>query len=139
MIKGVPELEVTDGWYRLRAEVDAPLARAIRRGVIRAGRKISVADAKVRNSTELFYGALTRTQLVSDRKEPSEILGAYDSVKLSLTGNSTHLAPWHAKLGFRRCANVCTLNSLTPDGGSVAMMKLRIEKVLPDSLMVVGL
>jgi BRCA2, oligonucleotide/oligosaccharide-binding, domain 1 len=50
--EGVPELEVTDGWYRLRAEVDGPLVRAIRRGVIKAGRKISVANAKVRNSAE---------------------------------------------------------------------------------------
>jgi breast cancer 2 susceptibility protein len=47
--EGAPELEVTDGWYKLRAEVDAPLARAIRRGVIRAGRKIGVVDAKVRD------------------------------------------------------------------------------------------
>lgn len=42
-----PELEVTDGWYRLRAQVDQPLARAIRRGVIRVGRKIAVAGARV--------------------------------------------------------------------------------------------
>lgn len=42
-----PELEVTDGWYRLRAQVDAPLARAIRRGIIRVGRKIGVAGARV--------------------------------------------------------------------------------------------
>ena len=48
-VEDVPELEVTDGWYRLRAEVDAPLARAIRRGVIRTGRKIGVVDAKVRD------------------------------------------------------------------------------------------
>lgn len=45
----VPELEITDGWYRLRAEVDAPLVRAIRRGVIKPGRKIGVVDAKARN------------------------------------------------------------------------------------------
>ena len=45
-----PELEVTDGWYRLRARVDAPLARAIRRGVIRIGRKMAVAGARVRFS-----------------------------------------------------------------------------------------
>jgi len=43
------ELEVTDGWYRLRAEIDAPLARAIRRGVVKAGRKIGVVDSKVRD------------------------------------------------------------------------------------------
>jgi hypothetical protein len=42
-----PELEVTDGWYRLRARVDQPIARAIRKGHIKVGRKIAVAGAKV--------------------------------------------------------------------------------------------
>jgi hypothetical protein len=42
-----PELEVTDGWYRLRARIDAPLARAVKNGKIRIGRKIAVAGAKV--------------------------------------------------------------------------------------------
>lgn len=42
-----PELEVTDGWYRLRARIDAPLARGVRKGKIRIGRKIAVAGAKV--------------------------------------------------------------------------------------------
>ena len=42
-----PELELTDGWYRLRASIDEPLARATRRGHIRIGRKLSVAGAKV--------------------------------------------------------------------------------------------
>ena len=50
MVEDVPELEITDGWYRLRVEVDGPLARAIRKGVIRAGRKIGVVGAKVRDS-----------------------------------------------------------------------------------------
>ena len=52
----VTELEITDGWYRLRAEVDAPLARAIRKGVIRVGRKIGVVDAKVHN----YFASLLR-------------------------------------------------------------------------------
>ena len=57
----VTELEITDGWYRLRAEVDVPLARAVRKGVIRAGRKIGVVDAKVHNSSECFL------RLIHDR------------------------------------------------------------------------
>lgn len=46
-VEDVPELEITDGWYRLRAEVDGPLVRAIRKGVVKVGRKIGVVDAKV--------------------------------------------------------------------------------------------
>lgn len=42
-----PELEVTDGWYRLRARVDRPLARAVRRGLIGVGTKLAVSGAKV--------------------------------------------------------------------------------------------
>ena len=135
-VEDAPELEVTDGWYRLRAEVDAPLARAIRKGVIRVGRKIGVVDSKVRCYSDTFYNTLTGVQLVTDRKEPSEILEAYDNVRLGLSGNSTHLVPWHAKLGFGRCASICTLSSLTSDGGNIAMMKLRIEKVRSTSIRV---
>jgi hypothetical protein len=43
-----PTLEVTDGWYRLRARVDEILARSVRRGVIRVGRKIAISGASVR-------------------------------------------------------------------------------------------
>lgn len=42
-----PELELTDGWYRLRAQVDESLARAVRKGILRVGRKIGVAGARV--------------------------------------------------------------------------------------------
>lgn len=41
------DLEVTDGWYRLRAQVDETLTRAIRKGLLKVGRKIAVAGAKV--------------------------------------------------------------------------------------------
>jgi hypothetical protein len=46
-----PELEVTDGWYRLKARIDAPMARAVKRGIISIGRKIGVAGARVSEVT----------------------------------------------------------------------------------------
>ena len=46
---GIPqEIEVTDGWYRLRAEIDEPLSRAIERDVIRVGRKLGMSGIRVR-------------------------------------------------------------------------------------------
>lgn len=42
-----PTLELTDGWYRIRTEVDEALARATRRRKIRLGTKIVIAGAKV--------------------------------------------------------------------------------------------
>ena len=46
-VEPYPELEVTDGWYRLRARGDLAMVKAIRKGVIRVGRKIGVAGARV--------------------------------------------------------------------------------------------
>ncbi|KAG2149643.1 hypothetical protein BD769DRAFT_1407364 [Suillus cothurnatus] len=95
-----PELEVTDGWYKLRARVDKPLARAIRK-------------------------------LSAERKDGQEVLEAYDSNSLVLTGNSSHMAPWHAKLGFQQSPFIATLNSLTADGGSVAVAAVEVIKIHP--------
>ncbi|KAF7302766.1 hypothetical protein HMN09_00911700 [Mycena chlorophos] len=110
-----PELELTDGWYRLRAQVDAPLARAVRRGVLRVGRKIGVVGATLAN----------------ERKEPQEILEAYNSTKLQIVGNCTHLVPWHSKLGFQAAPFVATMRSLTADGGMVPALDVVLLKVYP--------
>ncbi|KAI0050561.1 hypothetical protein FA95DRAFT_1486944 [Auriscalpium vulgare] len=109
-----PELEVTDGWYRLRAEVDAPLARAVRKGNLRVGRKIAVAGAKL-----------------SRDAEACEVLEAYGKVHLVFSGNASQLAPWDAKLGFQPRPAVATLHSLTPDGGMVQQLDLVVTKVYP--------
>lgn len=42
-----PTLELTDGWYKIRAEVDEALARACRRRRLRVGGKVLVVGAKV--------------------------------------------------------------------------------------------
>ncbi|KAI0652483.1 hypothetical protein C8Q79DRAFT_102638 [Trametes meyenii] len=110
-----PQLEVTDGWYRLRANIDLPLARAVRRGLIRVGTKLAVAGAK----------------LSGTRKEACEILDAYDNTFIELCGNATNLAPWHAKLGFVKQPFIATLDKLTPDGGIVPVMDLIITKTYP--------
>lgn len=58
-----------------------------------------------------------------------EILEAYNCCTLELSGNATHLAPWHVKLGFQPEPFIATLRSLTPDGGHVPFMHLVVEKV----------
>lgn len=50
IIKGHPEIEVSDGWYRLKATIDLALARAVRKGIITIGKKIAVSRAKVCHS-----------------------------------------------------------------------------------------
>ncbi|KAK2461438.1 hypothetical protein APHAL10511_005901 [Amanita phalloides] len=110
-----PEIELTDGWYRLRATIDPPMARAIGRGIIRIGRKLGIAGAR----------------LCCERKEPSEVLEAYNGTKLVLSGNSSHLMPWDAKLGFHRGPCISTLHSLSPDGGCVAVVDIVVIKAFP--------
>ncbi|KAF9015700.1 hypothetical protein BDQ17DRAFT_1341502 [Cyathus striatus] len=114
-VESYPELEVTDGWYRLRAQIDASLVRAVRSGKLRRGRKIGVVGAR----------------LSSEKKDPVEILEGYNSNKLVLSGNSCSLAPWHAKLGFSRDNFVKTLHSLSSDGGFVCALDFVVVKTHP--------
>ncbi|KAI0297548.1 hypothetical protein B0F90DRAFT_1738028 [Multifurca ochricompacta] len=109
-----PTLELTDGWYCLRARVDEVLARAARRGVIRVGRKIAVSGASIPRDVE-----------------PCEVLEANNKVELNITGNGTHLAPWHAKLGFQSRPAIATLHSISPEGGMVPCLELVVTKVYP--------
>jgi len=60
-----------------------------------------------------------------------EILEAYSDVHLVLSGNSTKLAPWHAKLGLQAIPFVATLGSLTADGGAVPILDLIVTQVYP--------
>lgn len=40
-------LELTDGWYTIRANGDAPISRALKTGKLRLGSKIAISGAKV--------------------------------------------------------------------------------------------
>jgi breast cancer 2 susceptibility protein len=58
-----------------------------------------------------------------------EILDAYNSTRLVISGNSSHLVPWHAKLGFQMAPCISTLHHLNGDGGFVAVMAITVTKV----------
>jgi breast cancer 2 susceptibility protein len=45
---GEVDIELTDGWYRIRTASDKTLARAVKKGKLAVGRKIAVAGARVR-------------------------------------------------------------------------------------------
>jgi breast cancer 2 susceptibility protein len=47
-------IELTDGWYRVSAEVDDVLAQAIQRGKLRVGIKLGIYGARVRQSGSAF-------------------------------------------------------------------------------------
>ncbi|TFY61563.1 hypothetical protein EVJ58_g4449 [Rhodofomes roseus] len=109
-------VEVTDGWYRIRVAVDDPIERAINSGHIRVGRKLAIQNARLMHK---------------EGREPAEPLEAYTQMNLQICGNSCHLAPWHAKLGFMHHPMVATLDRLTADGGLVTLLDVTVERVYP--------
>ncbi|CCO29828.1 Breast cancer type 2 susceptibility protein homolog AltName: Full=Fanconi anemia group D1 protein homolog [Rhizoctonia solani AG-1 IB] len=107
-------IELTDGWYRIRATTDKALTRAAKKGKLAAGRKIAVAGARLEGG-----------------HEGKEVLKAYHSSALKITANSTSLARWDTRLGFHRGPFVSSLRSLSADGGSVTLLDIIVTKLFP--------
>jgi len=42
-----PKLILTDGWYKIRAQTDVALARAVKKHKIRVGSKLEIIGARV--------------------------------------------------------------------------------------------
>jgi breast cancer 2 susceptibility protein len=50
---------------------------------------------------------------------------------LRITGNSTCLVEWYRPLGFTYKPFISTLRSLSPDGGNIPLLDVRVTKVFP--------
>ncbi|KAK0549094.1 hypothetical protein OC846_004205 [Tilletia horrida] len=107
-------LELSDGWYRVRASVDKTLGRAIARGRLKQGHKLAIRGARLHSA-----------------QDGTHVLDALDKYGLSLTGNSTALARWDTPLGFSSVNFCASVRSLTADGGCIACMDVVIAKVHP--------
>lgn len=108
-------LELTDGWYRVGAKVDAPLRRAIQKGKIGIGAKLAVQGCRLDS-----YGA-----------SATGPLAALSKACLVLAANSTSMAQWDARLGFSQRHFVSTLRSLSGDGGVVTCIEIELTRVFP--------
>ncbi|KAJ3172630.1 Breast cancer 2, early onset [Geranomyces variabilis] len=97
------DLELTDGWYPIKASIDEALQLYIRQRKILVGDKISVCGA----------------QLVGPA-DPCPVLEATDAVRLKLAVNGTHRARWNARLGYQRSRHfIVGLRQVLPAGGAV--------------------
>ncbi|KAI8585763.1 BRCA2, oligonucleotide/oligosaccharide-binding, domain 1-domain-containing protein, partial [Geranomyces variabilis] len=97
------DLELTDGWYPIKASIDEALQLYMRQRKILVGDKISVCGA----------------QLVGPA-EPCPVLEATDAVRLKLAVNGTHRARWNARLGYQRSRHfIVGLRQVLPAGGAV--------------------
>jgi breast cancer 2 susceptibility protein len=109
------ELELTDGWYWMRARMDRTLSRAFKRGRIPLGMKLAIQGAK----------------LESNSTDGNDVLGASGISRLVLSGNGTSPAPWDSRMGFQKHAFSASLRSLTADGGLIPSMEVTITRLFP--------
>ncbi|WWC73712.1 uncharacterized protein I206_107684 [Kwoniella pini CBS 10737] len=111
-------LELTDGWYRIKAHIDECLSQAVLKGRIAVGRKIAVSGAKLESSND-----------------GTDVLEALNNSRLIISGNSTSFARWTAKLGKQPRPFIASLSSLSADGGIISLMDVILEKVFPIAYM----
>uniref|UniRef100_A0A8C0EGL5 BRCA2 DNA repair associated n=1 Tax=Bubo bubo TaxID=30461 RepID=A0A8C0EGL5_BUBBB len=114
--KAAAIIEVTDGWYGIRALLDPPLKAFLHRGRLSVGQKIIVHGAELVGSQD---GCMP--------------LEAPDSLMLKISANSTRRARWHAKLGFHRDPRPfpLPLSSLYSEGGAVGCVDIVIQRTYP--------
>ncbi|NXC41994.1 BRCA2 protein, partial [Penelope pileata] len=114
--KAAAIIEVTDGWYGIRALLDPPLKAFLHRRRLTVGQKIVVHGAELIGS-----------------QNGCTPLEAPDSLMLKLSANSTRCARWHAKLGFHRDPRPfpLPLSSLYSEGGAVGCVDVVIQRTYP--------
>ncbi|KAL1768376.1 breast cancer type 2 susceptibility protein isoform X1 [Sigmodon hispidus] len=109
-------VELTDGWYAVKAQLDPPLGALVKSGRLAVGQKI------------ITYGA----ELVGS-PDACAPLDAPDSLRLKISANSTRPARWDSKLGFFPDPRPfpLPLSSLFSDGGSVGCVDIIVQRVYP--------
>ncbi|CAH7276384.1 Brca2 [Phodopus roborovskii] len=114
--KSIDTVELTDGWYAVKAQLDPPLVALVKSGRLTVGQKI------------ITYGA----ELVGS-PDACTPLEALDSLRLKISANSTRPARWHSKLGFFHDPRPfpLPLSSLFSDGGSVGCVDVIVQRVYP--------
>ncbi|KAL3681954.1 hypothetical protein R1sor_024910 [Riccia sorocarpa] len=107
-------IEVTDGWYRLNAQIDVPLARSIHSGKLKGGQKIVVCGAVLEG--------------LSEGLPP---LQAYPDAYLCLNANGVRRARWDQRLGFCGTATPLAFKCIKPDGGLIPHTYVAITRRYP--------
>ncbi|XP_072467975.1 breast cancer type 2 susceptibility protein isoform X2 [Notamacropus eugenii] len=113
-------IEVTDGWYAVKALLDIPLSVLLHRGKLTVGQKIITHGAELIGS-----------------QEACPPLEAPASLMLKLSANSTRPARWYAKLGFFSDPRPfpLPLSSLFGEGGNVGCVDVVVQRVYPTQWM----
>ncbi|XP_047579060.1 breast cancer type 2 susceptibility protein isoform X1 [Lutra lutra] len=114
--KKVSIVELTDGWYAVKAQLDPPLSALVKNGKLTVGQKIITHGAELVGSP--------------DACTPLE---APESLMLKIAANSTRRARWYAKLGFSPDPRPfpLSLSSLFSDGGNVGCVDVVVQRAYP--------
>nr|XP_012320951.1 breast cancer type 2 susceptibility protein isoform X2 [Aotus nancymaae] len=109
-------IELTDGWYAIKAQLDPPLLAVLKNGRLTVGQKIILHGAELVGSP--------------DACTPLE---APESLMLKISANSTRPARWYTKLGFFPDPRPfpLPLSSLFSDGGNVGCVDVIIQRAYP--------
>jgi breast cancer 2 susceptibility protein len=124
------KLELTDGWYAIQAAVDDRLIEFIQDGLIKAGTKLLISNAKLQ-------GAEDGIEPLDESYHPSD--PSYQ-IGLKICANSTRLAKWNAKLGFldpntsktpHGLLLVKKVSDIIPGGGEIPITRLFVVRRYP--------
>lgn len=125
------QLELTDGWYKIKANLDPVLEQAVLMENLVSGTKMLIQGAKVPHRHLARCVWLTKLVQLEGGGEGEEPLAAFESSTLGICGNSTVRASWDTKLGFRKGRAICSFKSLRPDGGNVPFIDVVVATMYP--------
>ena len=127
--------ELTDGWYPVRAVLDARLCHFVREGRIRLGTKLMVSAASLVG----FDDGVDPLDVIYDTASSES------SPALCVAANSCRIARWNAKLGFvHHCREqkrdegvlrVRKISDIYEDGGKVPLIDLVVLRKHPVSFL----
>jgi breast cancer 2 susceptibility protein len=111
------DIELSDGWYGIRTQLDTPLRHFIKSGRIKVGTKLVVQNA----------------ELVGADDTGCSPLDVPAHVRLSIFANSTRVARWDTKLGYcpRPRPLRIPLDSVLENGGVISEAVGCILRVYP--------
>lgn len=109
------ELELSDGWYKMRTCVDSCLAEAISKKKIAINTKLILCNSELINMFTSAY-------------HPLEVP---KGVRLKIHGNSARIVSYETKLGFCKKPQsfLISVDSISSDGGAIGRLKLFITHV----------
>lgn len=123
------QVELTDGWYAINADLDTFLTKYIHEGIIRVGTKLLVSSARLVGANQ-GVDPLDRSYLHPEGKRRPLLI---------LRANATRLAKWNCRLGFvdpRYCApgkglEVKRISFIVPEGGDIPTIHLNVLRCYP--------